>query len=69
MRNDYKILHGNRENHDGKIPPGSPRRGWEDTIKIDPKQIGWEDMEWIHLAQDRVQWRVLVNTVINILVL
>jgi hypothetical protein len=39
-----------------------------DNIKIDLKEIGWEGMDWIDLAQDRDQWRALVNTVMNILV-
>jgi hypothetical protein len=32
---------------------------------MDPKEVGWEDMEWNLLVQDRDQWRVLVNTVMN----
>jgi hypothetical protein len=37
-----------------------------DNIKIDPREIGWEDMDWIDLADDRDQWRALVNTVMNL---
>jgi hypothetical protein len=37
-----------------------------DNIKIDFREIGWDDMDWISLAQDRDQWRALVNTVMNI---
>jgi hypothetical protein len=37
-----------------------------DNIKIDLKEIGWDDMDWIDLAQDRDQWRALVNTVMNL---
>jgi hypothetical protein len=33
---------------------------WEDL-----KEIGWEVVDWMHLAQDRNQWRTLVNTVMN----
>jgi hypothetical protein len=33
---------------------------------MDPREIGWGDMGWIYLAQDRDQWRALVNTVINL---
>jgi hypothetical protein len=43
-----------------------PRRRWEDNTKMDLKEIGWGDMNWIHLAQDIVQWRALVNTVMNL---
>jgi hypothetical protein len=37
-----------------------------DYIKIDLREIGWDDMDWIDLAQDRDQWRAIVNTVINL---
>jgi hypothetical protein len=37
-----------------------------DNIKMDLRQIGWDDMEWIAVAQDRDQWRALVNTRINL---
>jgi hypothetical protein len=43
-----------------------PRRTWEDNIKIDLKGTGWGGMDWIHLAQDRDQCRVLVNKVMNL---
>jgi hypothetical protein len=36
------------------------------NIKIDLREIGWGGMDWIDLAQDRVQWRALVNTVMNL---
>jgi hypothetical protein len=36
------------------------------NIKIDLREIGWDDMDWIDLAQDRDQWRVLLNTVMNL---
>jgi hypothetical protein len=36
------------------------------NIKIDLREIGWDGMKWIDLAQDRDQWRALVNTVMNI---
>jgi hypothetical protein len=37
----------------------------EDNIRMDLREIGWEDMDWMHLAQDRDQWRALVHTVIK----
>jgi hypothetical protein len=37
-----------------------------DNIKIDLREIGWDGMDWIDLAQDSEQWRPLVNTVMNI---
>jgi hypothetical protein len=37
-----------------------------DNIKMDLTEIGWSGMDWIDLAQDRDQWRALVNTVMNL---
>jgi hypothetical protein len=51
---------------EGKRPLGRPRRRWEDNIKMGIREIGWGVMEWIDLAQDRDQWRALVNTVMNL---
>jgi hypothetical protein len=48
-----------------KRPLGRPRRRWVDNNKMDLREIGWDGMYWIDLAQDRDQWRALVNTVIN----
>jgi hypothetical protein len=62
-RNAYRILVGKPE---GKRPLGRPRRRWVDNIKMDLREIGWDGMEWIELAQDRDQWRDLVNTVMNL---
>jgi hypothetical protein len=62
-KNAYRILVGNRE---GKRPLGRPRRRWEDNIKMDLRELGWDGVDWIELAQDRDQWRALVNTVMNL---
>jgi hypothetical protein len=62
-RNAYRILVGKPE---GKRPLGRPRRRWEDNIRMDLRDIGWGGMDWIDLAQDRDQWRALVNTVMNL---
>jgi hypothetical protein len=61
-RNAYGILVGKPER---KRPLGRARRRWVDNIKIDLREIGWDGMDWIDLAQDRYQWRALVNTVMN----
>jgi hypothetical protein len=37
-----------------------------DNIKIDLREIGWDCVDWIDLAQDRDQWRALLNTVMNL---
>jgi hypothetical protein len=65
-RKMYKVLVGKPE---GKRPLGRPRRIWEDGLKIDLREIGWGNVDWIQLAQDRNQWRALVNTVINLRIL
>jgi len=44
------------------------RHRWGDNIRIDIKDVEWEGMECINLAQDRDQWRALVNMVMNPLV-
>jgi hypothetical protein len=64
-RNAYGIL---VEKPEGKIPLGRPRRRWVDNIKMDIREIGWDGVDWIEVAQDRDQWRALVNTVMNLLV-
>jgi hypothetical protein len=61
-QNAYRILVGKPE---GKRPLGGPRRRWDD-IRMDRREIGWGGMDWIDLAQDRDQWRALVNTVMNL---
>jgi hypothetical protein len=44
---------------------GRPRRRWVDNIKMDLREIGRDDMDWIDLAQNRDEWRALVNMVMN----
>jgi hypothetical protein len=51
---------------EGKRPLGRPRRRWMDNIKMDLREIGWDGVDWIELAQGRDQWRALVNTVMNL---
>jgi hypothetical protein len=45
---------------------GRPGRRWVDNINMDLREIGWDDMDWIDLAQNRDQWRALVNTVMSL---
>jgi hypothetical protein len=63
MRGAYNILVGKLE---GKRPLARPRRGWEENIRIYLREMGWKDVEWMHLAQDRIQWRAVVNTVMKL---
>jgi hypothetical protein len=60
--NAYRILVGKPE---GKRPVGRPRRRWVDNIKW-ILETGWDGRDWIELAQDRDQWRALVNTMMNL---
>jgi hypothetical protein len=62
-RNAYRILVGYPE---GKRPLGRPKRRWIHNIKMDLREIGWDGRDWVDLAQDRDQWRALVNAVLNL---
>jgi hypothetical protein len=62
-RGAYNILVGRPE---GRRPLGRPRHRQEDNIRMDLVEIGFGDVDWIHWAQDRDRWRVLVNTVMNL---
>jgi hypothetical protein len=42
------------------------RRRWVDNIRMDLGEVGWGDVDWIGLAQDRGRWRALVNPVSNL---
>jgi hypothetical protein len=57
--NAYRILVG-------KATSRKTRRRWEDNIMMDLREIGWSDMDWIDLAEDRDQWRALVNMIMNL---
>jgi hypothetical protein len=39
---------------------------WKDNIEMDLTEIRRDSMDWIHLVEDREQWKVLVNTVMNL---
>jgi hypothetical protein len=47
-------------------PLRRPKHRWLDNIKMDLREIGWNNVDWIDMAQDRDQWRALVNTVLNL---
>jgi hypothetical protein len=53
-------------NSEGKRQLGRLRRRWEDNIKMDLRARGRNHMDWIHLAQDRDQWRAVINTIIKL---
>jgi hypothetical protein len=64
-RNVYRLLVGKPE---GKRPLGRPRRRWVDNNRMYLGEVGWSDVDWIGLAQDRNRWRALVTSVLNLLV-
>jgi hypothetical protein len=49
-----------------KRPLGTPKRKWVDNVSLDLGEVGWSDVGWIGLAQDRYRWRALVNSVLNL---
>jgi len=63
VRNAYKMLVRKSED---RRQLGRPRRSCKDNIRMNLREIGWKDVEWTHLAQDREQCRAVVNTIMNI---
>jgi hypothetical protein len=59
-RDAYRLLMGKPEE---KRPLRRPRRRWVDNIRM---EVGWGDVDWIGLTQDRNRWRALVNSVLNL---
>jgi hypothetical protein len=62
-RNAYRILVGKPE---GNRPLWRPKCTWVDNIKINLRERGWGDIDWIDLAQDRDRWKAPVKTVMNL---
>jgi hypothetical protein len=62
-RNAYRLL---VEKPEVKRPQGRSGRRWMENIKMDPVESGWGGVDWIGLAQDRDDWRALVNTAMNL---
>jgi hypothetical protein len=62
-RNVYRLLVGKPER---KRPLGRQRCRRMDNIRMDLGEVGWRDVDWIGLAQDRNRWRALVNSVFNL---
>jgi hypothetical protein len=61
-RNAYTLLVGKPER---KRPLGRLTRRWVDNFRMDLGEVGWGDVDWIGLAQDRHKWRALVNSVLD----
>jgi hypothetical protein len=63
MRNAYINLVGKPQ---WNRALGRHRRRWEDNIRMDLRETGWEGVDWMHLSRDRDQWEAVVNTAMNI---
>jgi hypothetical protein len=62
-RDVYRVSVGRPES---KRPLERRRRRWEDNIKMDLREMGMDEANWIRLIQDRVQWRTFVSMVMNL---
>jgi hypothetical protein len=62
-RDAYRAL---VEKAEGRRPLGKPGRRWEDNIKMDLREVGWRNMDWINLAQDSDRRRAFVNAAMNL---
>jgi hypothetical protein len=62
-RGVYRVLVGRPA---GKRPLGRFRRRWKDNIKLDLREIGIDEANWIRLTKDRVHWRAFVSTIMNL---
>jgi hypothetical protein len=65
-RGAYRVLVGKTET---TRPLGRHRGRWEYNTKTDLQEMGWVDMDWIHLARDRDRWWTLVNAVMNLILI
>jgi hypothetical protein len=61
-RGAYRVLVGKPEK---RRTLGTHRRRWKDNNKMDFREVGWGDIDWIDLAQDRDRWRAFFNAVMN----
>ena len=62
-RSVFKILTGKPT---GKRPLLSPRRRWEDNIRMDLEEMGIDTRNMVDSTQDRDYWRALVNAALNL---
>jgi hypothetical protein len=62
-RNAHRLV---VENPEGRRPLARPRCRWVGNIRMDLGEVGWGNVDWIGLAQDRNRWRALVNSVLNL---
>jgi hypothetical protein len=65
LEGEEESIQGFGANTTSKRPLRRPRRRWENNVKMDLRYTEWFHMDWTNLAQDRDQWRALMNTVMN----
>jgi len=63
---DEKCIQFFSRKPEGERSLGRPKYRWKDGIIMYLREIGWEGVDWLHLAQDRDQWRSVVDTVMNL---
>jgi hypothetical protein len=51
---------------EGRRPLETPRRRWQNNIKMDLQEVGWKEMHWIDVAQDKERYRALENAVMKL---
>jgi hypothetical protein len=56
--NAYNVLFWRTEE---KTPLGKSRHRWENNIEMDLKEVGWKNVDWIHLSQDGTNSGIIVN--------
>jgi hypothetical protein len=57
-RKVYRVLVGRSEE---KRPLGRPRLRWDNGMRMDLGETGWEGLEWSRLARVRGQWQAVMN--------
>jgi hypothetical protein len=62
-RGAWRVLVGTPER---KRPIERPGCRWENNVKMDFQEMGWDSLHWIDLARDRNRWRAVVNAVMNV---
>jgi hypothetical protein len=63
-RRDVKCIQNFYGKPEGKKPRIRPRRRCEDSIRMDVREIVWEVVKWMHLAQERDKWWALVKKIV-----
>jgi len=63
VKNAYKILIGEPRR---KRPHGGHSWRSEDNVRLDLREMGWQGVDWIHLARGRDHFKGAMNTAMNL---